>query len=212
MPIRLVIVDDHPIVLESLRALFERDPEMDVVAACADGEAALALVATRQPDVTVLDFRMPGLDGLAVIRALRQSGTHTRVVLLSGEFGEDDMAEAVRLGVDGVVLKEMAPSLLVQCVREVHAGRKWLEKRLLGQVVEQMLRRDDAWHELARRLSPRELDVVRAAASGLRAREIAERLHIAEGTAKLHLHAIYAKLGVRGREALLRNLRDRAIV
>jgi DNA-binding NarL/FixJ family response regulator len=199
MPIRLILADDHPIVLDGLAQLFRVEPEFQVLARCRDGEEALGAVRTHQPDVLVLDIRMPRRDGLDVLRTVRLEGLPTRVVLLTAALEEEQLVEALRLGVGGVVLKEMAPHLLVEAVREVHAGGSWLDKGAVSRIVGKLLQKEEGMREAARVLTPRELEIVRMVARGLRNRAIAEELLITEGTVKIHLHNIYQKLGVDGR-------------
>src|SRR5215218_198733 len=111
--IRLILADDHPIVLDGLVQLFRVEPDFEIVARCRDGEEALREVRVHRPDVLVLDVRMPRLDGLEVLRMVRQEELATRVVLLTAAVEEEQLVEALRLGVGGVVLKEMAPHLLL---------------------------------------------------------------------------------------------------
>jgi DNA-binding NarL/FixJ family response regulator len=129
VPIRLVLADDHPIVLDGLENLFRLESDLRVVARCVNGEECLEAVRRFQPDVLLLDIRMPGKDGLAVLRELRREQQPTQVVLLAAVLEEDEVLEALRLGVRGMVLKELAPQMVVQCVRKVHAG-EWLERGL----------------------------------------------------------------------------------
>jgi DNA-binding NarL/FixJ family response regulator len=119
-------------------------------------------------------------------------------------LSENELAEAVRLGVRGLVLKEMSPRLLIQCVRQVHGGELWLEKRSVSAALERLLRDEASRNDAARLLTPRELDIVKLVAIGMRNSEIAERLFISEGTVKVHLHNIYQKIGVDSRTRLAR--------
>ncbi|HEX7271822.1 MAG TPA: response regulator transcription factor [Casimicrobiaceae bacterium] len=210
MPIRLVLADDHPIVLDGLAQLFSAEPDLEVVACASDGDKALEAVRKHQPDILVLDVRMPGKDGLAVVREMSREKLPTRVVILTA-VGHDEVFEAIRLGVRGVVLKDMAPKLLVHCVREVHAGRRWLEKGYATHAVEKLLEREATTHDISKTLTPRELEVARMTAKGMHNRVIAEKLSIAEGTAKLHLHHVYAKLRVDGRVALMQYLQSHGL-
>ena len=210
--ISVVIADDHPIVLAGLETLLRREPDISVVDRCADGIETLRAITKHKPDVLILDLRMPRSDGLAVLQQMKRVGSATRVVVLAAVVEEDELLEAIRLGAGGVVLKEMAAQFLVDCVREVHAGRRWFEHRAIADAVEKFVRRDAASREMTSILSRREIDVARAVAQGLRNREIGERLGIAEGTVKLHLHAIYTKLGVDGRTALVVKLGEKAFV
>src|SRR2546425_625476 len=129
MAIKLELADDRPLVLDGLEQLFSAEQDIKVVARCLDGEAALAAVRKHRPDVVVLDLRMPVKDGLEVLRQIRLEKLPTRVVILTAALDEDDVVEAIRLGAPGVVLKEMAPHFLVQCIRKVHAGEQWLTER-----------------------------------------------------------------------------------
>lgn len=202
-PIHLVLADDHPIVLDGLETLFRLEPDFRVVARCVNGEECLAAVRRYRPDVLVLDIRMPHKDGLTVLRQLHRDKCSTKVVLLAAELAEDDVLEALRLGVRGMVLKELAPQMVVQCVRKVHAGEQWLEKQAVGRALDTLLRREAGEREAANLLTPRELEMVHMVTRGLRNREMSERLAISEGTVKIHLHNIYRKLKVENRVELI---------
>ena len=202
MPIRLVLADDHPIVLDGLEKVFRLEPDLEVVARCVNGEEALEAVRRHRPDILLLDLRMPRKDGLAVLETLRESKLPTKVVLLAAAVDRREVLEALRLGVRGIVLKELAPRLLVECVRKVHAGEQWIEKRSFTGALETLLQREAGAREAAAVLTPREIEIVRMVASGLRNKQMAERLFITEGTVKIHLHHIYQKLKVQNRVEL----------
>lgn len=202
MPIRLVLADDHPILLAGLQQLLSLEPDLTIVATCTSGEAALEAVRRLRPEVLIVDLQMPGKDGLAVLRELRADQSPTRTVILTADLDEDDVLEAMRLGVCGVVLKDMAPSLLVQCIRQVHAGGQWFQPDLMAKAVDKLLRRQAAAKKAADLLTARELEIVRLVAQGRRNKEIAHKLAITEGTVKMHLHNIYAKVGVDSRVGL----------
>jgi DNA-binding NarL/FixJ family response regulator len=208
MSIRLVLADDHPIVLDGLRQLFSVDPEFEVIACAANGNEALEAVRRHRPDILVLDLRMPGKDGFSVLRELRRDRLPTQAVVLTA-LAQEHVTEAIRLGARGVVLKDLPPRLLVQCVREVHAGRKWFEKSSAAHAIDTMLMHDATMEEIAHSLTPREVEVARMVNQGLRNKEIAKKLAIAEGTAKLHLHSIYEKLQLDGRVALVQFLQNK---
>ena len=201
--IRIVLADDHVIVLDGLEQLFRLEPEFDVVARSTTAEAAVKAVQEHRPDVLVLDLVMPGHDGMWVLRELSELNLPTRTVLLTAHVEENRLVEAIRLGVWGIVLKEMAPRMLMECVRKVHAGEKWLEQQSVTRAIERMQKRESEIDRLTRLLTPRELEIVRLASEGLRNKEIGERLSITEGTVKIHLHNIYEKLGVTGRSQLI---------
>jgi DNA-binding NarL/FixJ family response regulator len=201
--IRLVLADAYPLILAGLQHLIQREDDFQVVACCRDGEETLQVVRHHHPDVLILDFRLPGKDGWAVLQELAQESFSVRVVLLTTALDVDEALQACRLGVSGVVLKEMADHLLVPCIRKVHAGERWIERRSLGRALDKLLRREAAERELAKSLTPREREMVHWVVHGLHNREIAEKLAISEGTVKIHLHNIYKKLQVPSRLALL---------
>jgi len=212
MSISLILADDHPLILDGLENLFRLEPDFQILARCTDGVETLNAVRQHRPDVLILDIRMPRKDGLEVAHEMRKEELPTRVILLTGALDDKEMLEAARLGVPGIVLKEMAPHLLVQCVRKVYAGEPWIEKRSAGRILEKMLRREAGTREVAEALTGREIAVVRMVASGLRNKEIADKLCISEGTVKVHLHNIYEKLKVDGRLALLRFAHEKGLV
>jgi DNA-binding NarL/FixJ family response regulator len=201
--IRVVLADDHVIVLDGLEQLFRLEPEFEVVARSTTAEAALKALQEHRPDILVLDLVMPGHDGMWVLRELSELNLPTRTVLLTAHVEETRLVEAIRLGVWGIVLKEMAPRMLMECVRKVYAGEKWLEQQSVTRAMERMQKRESEIDRLTRLLTPRELEIVRLASEGLRNKEIGERLSITEGTVKIHLHNIYEKLGVTGRSQLI---------
>lgn len=209
MPIHLVLADDHPIVLDALEHLFGLEPDFKVLARCRDGEETLRAVLEHRPDVLILDTRLPGKDGLAVLREIKKEKLSTRIVFFTTALDEAEALEAIRLGVNGVVLKAMAPELLVKCVRKVHGGGQWLETRSVGRALEKLVRRETEVRQIAGVLTPREIEIVRMVASSLRNREIAVKLSISEGTVKVHLHSIYQKLRVKGRVELALYAQDK---
>lgn len=212
MSIRLVLADDHPIVLDGLETLFRLEPDFEIAARCVGGEETVVAVRRHRPDVLVLDIHMPRKDGLAVLRDLQQDKLPTKVVLLAAVLEEDEVLEAMRLGVRGMVLKELAPQMVVQCVRKVHAGEQWLEKHAVSRVVDSLLRREAGEREAANVLTPREIEMVGMVARGLRNKEMSKRLAISEGTVKIHLHHIYRKLKVENRVELILYAQSKRLV
>ena len=212
MPIRIIIADDHPVVRRGLSQYFADEEELEVVAECADGESALAETVRLLPDVLIVDLRMPLLGGMDVLRRVKESLPAVPVVLLAGNISDDEVMDAMRLGAKGVVLKEMAPALLVQCIRKVAAGGVWLEKEAVGRALEKMLQSESAREKVREVLTPREIDIVRMVARGLGNREVGEKLFISEGTVKTHLHTIYEKLQLKGRVQLANYAQEKGLV
>lgn len=203
MSTRVIIADDHPIVLDGLAHLFRAEPDLELVQRCRTGDEALAGARRERPDVLVLDVRMPGRSGLAVLRALVEEKNPARVVLFSGGMTDAEMTVAMRLGAAGIVLKESAPEMLLQCVRTVAAGgAPWVDPAA----------RPPSAAEAAEALTRRELDIVRMVAVGARNKKIADQLGISEGTVKMHLHTIYEKLEISGRVELSIYARENGVV
>lgn len=202
--IRVILADDHPLVLNGLYHLLREYPEFEVLDRCSSGGEALAAARRHRPDILVLDLLMPGMDGLAVVRSLNDFDAPPAVVLLTAQLHEDQLIEALRLGVRGFVLKEMATKLLVECLRRVHAGGQWLEKDSAGKAMAKLVRREAKGREVAGLLTPREIEVVTMVAKGFSNKEIGSHLCIAEGTVKIHLHNIYEKLKINRRAELVK--------
>jgi DNA-binding NarL/FixJ family response regulator len=207
-PIRIVLADDHRIVLEGLAQLLSLESDLEVVQRCIDGNEAMAAVDELHPDVLVADVSMPGLTGLEILRRLREQGSATHVVLLTAQMTDVQVVDAVRMNVGGIVLKEAASRTLVQCVRTVAGGGRWLDQQTIHGALDAMLRREAGIARASRTLTKRELEIVRMVATGLRNKQIGDKLTISEGTVKMHLHSIYEKLGISGRVELSNYARE----
>jgi DNA-binding NarL/FixJ family response regulator len=215
MSISLVLADPYPVTLEGLVHRLIAEKDFRILACAQDGEEALQAVRQLKPDIVVLDLHLPGKDGLTLIREMKRDGLPTQAVVFTAaeREGRREIAlEVVRLGVRGVVMKDMALQWLVRCIREVHAGRKWLEKGVAARTVENLLKREELRQEVSSILTPREIEVARMASKGLPNKSVAGRLAITEGTAKLHLHHVYQKLHLNGRMALMQYLQDSGLL
>ncbi len=212
MAIRIVVADDHPLVLDALEGLLSAEDDFEVVALCRDGESALRAVRQHNPDILLLDLTMPILDGVAVLERLSAEETTTSVVVFTGTMDEKRALDCLRLGVSGVILKEAPSDQLIQAVRKVAAGEIWLEKQSYSQAMSLMLRQQNTNRHLASLLTPREMEILLLAAQGMRNREIAQELTITEGTVKMHLHHIFEKLGLPGRAGLIRYAHQNGLV
>jgi two-component system, NarL family, nitrate/nitrite response regulator NarL len=207
MPIKVVLVDDHPLVLNGLEQLLSAGDDFQVIARCGTAAEGLAAAKNMDPDVVVLDLALPDDSGLNVLRSLAPA-TRPAVVVLTASDNMEELLTAAGFGARGIVLKAMAPRVLEECIRQVHAGKTWL--RVDGiDLQERLVRRQQIEAELATRLTPREMDILRLTAADLDNEAIAAALEISVGTAKIHLHHIYDKLQLSGRRALLDYLRAR---
>ena len=201
--IRIVIADDHPIVLDGLELIFAEERDFQVLARASNGDEALQAILQFQPDILVLDLRMPGKDGIVVLREIERQGLQVKVVVLTAAQ-RDDVLVAIRLGARGVVLKDMAMRLFVDCIRVVNGGGTWIEKSVATRAVDRVLEREKGTSSVAELLTAREVQVAGMVAAGLPSKRVAQNLAISEGTVKLHLHNIYSKLNLRGRVGLAR--------
>ncbi|MFB1484450.1 response regulator [Corallococcus sp. RDP092CA] len=206
-PIRLVLADDHALVRQGLRSLLELTPDLRVVGEASDGEEALRKVAELDPDVVLMDVRMPRMTGLEALRVLRRTDADRRVVLLT-TFDEDAaLIEALRTGVQGFLLKDVSLEELAEAIRCVASGQTLLPPGVAERVARGMAEvpRDFPHADLPEGLTRREVEVLRLIARGMSNREIADALGTAEGTVKNQTSSILSKLGVRDRtRAVLR--------
>ncbi|MEU0565228.1 response regulator transcription factor [Nonomuraea sp. NPDC005983] len=193
-PIRLLIVDDHPIVRDGIRGMFAGDPDFDVLAEAGDGAQAVELARALNPDVILMDLRMPRMDGVAAIKELARVGVAARVLVLTTYDTDRDVLPAIEAGATGYLLKDTGRDELVRAVRTAARGEAVLSPsvatRLMGQV-----------RAPADPLSARELEILHLIAEGATNREAAARLFISEATVKSHVLHIYTKLGVNDRAA-----------
>jgi DNA-binding NarL/FixJ family response regulator len=203
---RILIADDHRIIVSGLEAIL-RDTEFEVVGTVEDGSKVAAAVARLAPDILILDVRMPRCSGIEALRALRGTGSKLPAALLTAELEDGDLAEAISLGVNGIVLKDAAHSLLLPCLRALSAGERWIDAALLARA-EALAGEGSADDPLAE-LNSREQAIARLVAQGLRNRDIAGELDMNEGTVKVYLYRIYKKLGLNSRTELAIRLRDR---
>ena len=200
MSLRILVIDDHTLFRVGLQGLLEHRG-IEVIAAVGDGQEGLALAEQLRPDVVLLDMRMPGLDGLGVLRHLRQSGLRMPIAMLTTSSNEQDLVEALRSGAQGYLIKDMEPDDLVLALRDIVAGKTVVAPDLapvLAKVVqgESVIARDPSPFS---DLTPRESEILVLLAEGLSNKAIARNLGISDGTVKLHVKAILRKLGVHSR-------------
>src|SRR5579884_366730 len=204
--VRIVIADDHPIVRDGLKKLLLLEDDFEVVGEAGDGREVLDKVQELDPDVLLLDLRMPNLDGLSALQALQQNNKRTRVIVLTASEDKNEFVQAMKLGCSGIVLKQTAPDLIVKSIRKVHAGEIWLDSHTTAAVMRQFstgLESGSGPGAAKGRerspLSTREREIVALVAQGYKNKEMAEKMFISEQTVKNHLHNIFDKLGVSDR-------------
>ena len=207
MAIRVVLVDDHPLVLGGLEQLLRAEPDFEVLATCGTVDAAWQAIETHQPDVLILDLHLPDEDGLSLLRRLDPT-QRPAVVVLTASQDENILLDAARLGAKGIVLKAMAPRILEDSVRAAHRGEYRLNVNGVD-FAERVQERKSVESELETLLTPRELQIVRLVALRLDNQQIADKLSISVGTVKIHLHHVYDKLNLQGRHDLQVYLRDK---
>ena len=212
MPVTIVATDPHPVFLIGLEQLFSAERDITLLARCSTAAETLREVQRHSPDILMMDIHLPDRNGMELISELKNSSLKVKVVILSHALNEEQTIEALRLGVQGVVLKTMPNHLLVQCLHKVAAGGVWMEKESIGLAFEKMLRREAGMRRLATILTPRETEVMGQVAQGLSNWQIAEGLHVTEGTIKIHIHNIYGKLGVNNRVDLTLYAQKKGVV
>ena len=199
-PISVLIVDDHPVVRRGLRVLLEVQDGIEVVGEAGDGAAALALAAEHAPDVILLDLKLPGMDGIAVLAELKARDSAARVLVLTSATDPASASRAVRSGAAGVLYKDVDPDALVRAIRSVHDGHLLLAPEAAGSLV----RSAGSWGPGAPgggldALTSREREVLAELTKGRSNREIARALNVSEKTVKAHVSSVLAKLGVQDR-------------
>jgi len=204
--IRVMLVDDHPVVREGLRGVLEAEPDLTVVGEAGSGEEAVALHRVRQPDVILMDLRMPGLDGVGAIRRIRAESPGQRIVVLTTYDTDADILRAVEAGASGYLLKDASRADLAEAVRAAARGETVLAPTVAGRLVSQV--RDPGRQPL----SARELEVLRLVAAGSTNADIGRALHISEATVKTHLVRTFGKLGVSDRTAAVTTAMKRGLL
>src|SRR5882724_5605485 len=202
--IRILIADDHPIVRDGLKKLLALEDDFDIVGEAGDGREVLDRVQELDPDVLLLDLRMPNLDGLSALQALQTTNKRVKVIVLTASEDKNEFVQAMKLGCSGIVLKQTAPELIVKSIRKVHAGEIWLDSHTTAAVMRQFASPGDVLGGTGKTrerspLSTREREIVGLVAQGYKNKEMAEKMFISEQTVKNHLHNIFDKLGVSDR-------------
>ena len=210
--IGIVVADDHPIFRDGLCRLLALEEDFEVVAQAQDGRQVLDVLQQHEPDILLLDLKMPGLDGLATLQRLQITKNKTRVIVLTASDDKNEFVHAMKLGASGIVLKQTATELLIKSIRKVHAGEIWLDSHTTAAAIRQFVANDEAsamqsfppapppTGERERfPLSQREREIVALVAQGFNNKDMAEKMSISEQTVKNDLQNIFDKLGVSDR-------------
>lgn len=204
-PIKVLIVDDHAVVRAGLRMLIDQDPQMRVTGLAGNRSEALAAAASEQPNIIILDIVLGDEDGLSFLSELREVARGARVLVLTGLRSPDSQRRAMRAGAMGIVLKEHAAEVLIKAIKKVHQGEVWLDRLMMGSVIEQISEKKESepHKEKIATLTEREREVVGLVGEGLKNKQIAARLFISETTVTHHLSSVFSKLEVSDRLELI---------
>jgi DNA-binding NarL/FixJ family response regulator len=188
--IRILTVDDHPLLRKGIAALVNAEPDLKLVAEASNGREAIDAFRSHQPDVTLMDLQMPGVDGLEAIDAIRREFPEARIIVLTTYSGDTQVLRALKAGARGYVLKGHVHKELLDAIRAVHAGQKRIPPEIAAELAD---------HATDDPLTEREIDVVRLIAAGNSNKQIADQLSIGEATVKSHVTNILSKLGANDR-------------
>lgn len=212
MTIRVLVVDDHPVVREGIAAMLARQPDLAVVGEAADGLGAVDRALELQPDVVLMDLQMPRLDGVEAIRRIRAQLPSTQVIVLTTYDTDELVFQGIQAGARGFLLKDAPREELFRAIAAVHRGESLLQPSVAAKLIDRVTQMGSVAAPTEERLSEREMDVLRLMAKGQPNKEIAQALFISESTVKTHVASIFQKLGVRDRTEAVTQALQRGIL
>ncbi|WP_088331010.1 two-component system response regulator NarL [Lacimicrobium sp. SS2-24] len=198
-PAKLLMVDDHPLLRKGLIQLIELEEELEVVGEAGNGQQALELAIALDPDLITLDLNMQGMDGLQTLKALRDNGVDARVIMLTVSDNDEDVVEAIRLGADGYLLKDMEPEDIIAKIKEATLGKMVMSPKLAEILATALRRPQRQTNRALASLTSRELEILKLIAKGMSNKLIARELDISDGTVKVHVKHLLKKLDLRSR-------------
>lgn len=192
---KVVVVDDHPLVWEGIKSVLEQEEDMELVGWANSGQEAERMLSENQPDIALVDLRLPGEYGINIVNKLRPLIPNCRFIILTTFADHQDIKQAMEARVDGYVLKEALPQEMISALRLVHRGRPYYDPA----VMQIIMQKQNKQEKLLSELTEREKDVLNAIADGLSNKEIAGKLYVSENTVKKHVSSILSKLGLKDR-------------
>ena len=201
--IRVLIADDHPVVRAGLASMLGTQVQLEIIGAASSGEEALELLRRERPDVLLLDLRMPGMNGIDTLHAIREHGLSARVIILTSFETDEDIYRAVQAGAQGYLLKDTSLREMVEAIQTVHAGKRYIPRSIASRLAERMMRTD---------LTTRELEILKMLAKGPTNKQIAHALGISDHTVRNHVNSIIEKLEVSDRTEAATTAIQRGII
>ncbi|HTB13615.1 MAG TPA: response regulator transcription factor [Bryobacteraceae bacterium] len=201
--IRVLVADDHAVVRNGIAGIVNAQPDMKVVAEAPDGKTAVDQFEEQEPDICLIDLQMPQLDGVGVVEQIKSRKRDAHVIILTTYDTDEDIERAIRAGAKAYLLKDVEPRDLLQCIRDVHAGKTTFAPAIAAKLASRIT---------SLQLTTRELEVLKLIAEGKANKEIGSQLHIAESTVKLHVNTLFEKLSVKSRTEAMRAGLERGLI
>lgn len=210
---RILLIDSHPITLMGLSALLEVNRDYEIVGKLSSANGIREILKHKRPDLVLMDLHLPEVNGIGLIEEIRAATENTaKIVILTSALSQTETCDLMRAGVKGILLKEMPTVLIMQCLQRIQSGGEWIERNSMKHAFEQMLRRESEHQSIAVQLSPREMSLATLIASGHNNKSAARQLQITEGSARVYLNRIYAKLQVPNRLQLAILFKEKGLV